>query len=123
MSTDTTQPSTNTSHRSWIDTSQRTLVDTNPRVDMVRTLVLIHDENEDLHDLEGHMRNASGQRLDDQGAVIPDPEAFNLQAVDADNTSSTLNNKPLGFRFLGISIDALGQALMHILNMLTKVAR
>ena len=40
---------------------------------MVRTLVLIHDENEDLHDQEGHMRNASGQRLDDQGAVIPDP--------------------------------------------------
>ncbi|KAF2592326.1 hypothetical protein F2Q70_00043122 [Brassica cretica] len=59
MSTDTTKPSTNTSHRSLIDTSQRTLVDTNPRVDMVSTLVLIHDENEDLHDQEGHMRNAS----------------------------------------------------------------
>ncbi|KAF3511123.1 hypothetical protein F2Q69_00005219 [Brassica cretica] len=37
--------------------------------------------------------------------------------------SSTLNNKPLGFRFLGISIDALGQASMRRLNMLTKLPR
>ncbi|KAG2275383.1 hypothetical protein Bca52824_057938 [Brassica carinata] len=39
---------------------------------MVATLILVRDENGDLHDPEGHMLNAAGQRLDDQRAVIPD---------------------------------------------------
>ncbi|KAF3595797.1 hypothetical protein DY000_02021648 [Brassica cretica] len=46
------------------DTSQ-TSIDTRPR-DMVATLILVPDENGDLHDQEGHLRNAAGQRLDDQ---------------------------------------------------------
>ncbi|KAF3487870.1 hypothetical protein F2Q69_00052915 [Brassica cretica] len=46
------------------DTSQ-TSIDTRPR-DMVANLILVPDENGDLHDQEGHLRNAAGQRLDDQ---------------------------------------------------------
>ena len=50
---------------------------------MVATLVLIRDENGDMHDPEGHLRNAAGQRLDDQGAIISDPEAVVLEAGNA----------------------------------------
>ena len=41
---------------------------------MVATLVLVRDENGDLHDQEGHLRNAAGQRIDVQGTVIPEPD-------------------------------------------------
>lgn len=33
--------------------------------------MLIQNLDGDLHDLEGHMRNAAGQKIDDQEAVIP----------------------------------------------------
>ena len=41
---------------------------------MVTTLILVRDENGDLHDQDGHLRNASGQRIDAQGAAIPEPD-------------------------------------------------
>ena len=41
---------------------------------MVATLILVRDENGDLNDQEGHLRNAAGQRLDDQRVVIPDQD-------------------------------------------------
>ena len=41
---------------------------------MVATLILVRDEKEDLHDPEGHMRNAAGQRIYAQGAAIPEPD-------------------------------------------------
>ncbi|KAF2589015.1 hypothetical protein F2Q70_00038622 [Brassica cretica] len=56
-STKTTLPSTNTSHPTSINTSHRTSIDTVLR-DMVATIVLIQDANGDLHDQEGHLRNA-----------------------------------------------------------------
>ncbi|KAG2307179.1 hypothetical protein Bca52824_026927 [Brassica carinata] len=31
------------------------------------------DENGDLHDPEGHLRNVAGQKIDGKGAVIPEP--------------------------------------------------
>ena len=82
-STKTTLPSTNTSHPTSINTSHRTSIDTVLR-DMVATIVLIQDANGDLHDQEGHLRNAAGQKLVDQGAVILDTDADNAaaQAVD-----------------------------------------
>ena len=40
---------------------------------MVATLILVRDDNGDLHDQEGHLRNAPGQRIDAQRAVIPEP--------------------------------------------------
>ena len=40
---------------------------------MVATLILVRDNNGDLHDHEGHLRNAAGQRIDSQGAVIVEP--------------------------------------------------
>lgn len=67
-----------------IDTSTRTLIDIHPQ-DMVATLILERDENGDLHDHEGHLRIAAGQRLDDQRDVIPDQDddiAAAIQDVD-----------------------------------------
>ena len=42
---------------------------------MVASLVLVRDNNGDLHDQEGHLRNAAGERIDAQGAAIPEPDA------------------------------------------------
>ena len=42
---------------------------------MVATLILVRDERGDLYDQKGHLRNATGQRIDAQGAAIPDSEA------------------------------------------------
>ncbi|KAF2559941.1 hypothetical protein F2Q68_00015147 [Brassica cretica] len=49
---------------------------------MVATLVLVRDENGDLYDQEGHLRNAAGHRLDDQRAIILDHDA-DAAAADA----------------------------------------
>ena len=81
-STDTTNPSIDSCELPLIDTSIRTSIDTRPR-DMVATLILVRDENGDLHDQEGHMRNATGQRLDDQRDVIPDHDADATAASQA----------------------------------------
>ncbi|KAF2531784.1 hypothetical protein F2Q70_00029809 [Brassica cretica] len=54
-----------------IDTSVRTSIDTEPR-DMVATLILVRDERGDLYDEEGHLRKATGLRIDAQGAAIPE---------------------------------------------------
>ncbi|KAF3585044.1 hypothetical protein F2Q69_00030313 [Brassica cretica] len=62
-STEDTLPSTNIFHPTSIDTSVRTSIDTEPR-DMVATLILVRDEKGDLHDKEGHLRNAAGHRID-----------------------------------------------------------
>ncbi|KAF3573427.1 hypothetical protein F2Q69_00059109 [Brassica cretica] len=37
---------------------------------MVAPLILVRDNNGDLHDQEGHLRNAAGQRIYAQGAAI-----------------------------------------------------
>ncbi|KAF3485794.1 hypothetical protein F2Q69_00052982 [Brassica cretica] len=42
---------------------------------MVATLVLQRDENGDLHDPEGHLCNAAGQKIDGQGIEILEPSA------------------------------------------------
>ncbi|KAF2547329.1 hypothetical protein F2Q70_00022679 [Brassica cretica] len=65
-STEATLPSTDFLHPTSIDTSSRTSINTEPR-DMAATLVLVRDENGDLHDQEGHLRNAAGQKIDAQG--------------------------------------------------------
>ncbi|KAF3554348.1 hypothetical protein F2Q69_00014330 [Brassica cretica] len=64
-------PSTDIFHPTSINTSVRTSIDTEPR-DMVVTLILVRDEREDMHDQEGDMRNAADQRIDAQGAAIPE---------------------------------------------------
>ncbi|KAF3588094.1 hypothetical protein F2Q69_00031199 [Brassica cretica] len=55
---DTHLPSTDIFHPTLIDTSVRTSFDTEPR-DMVATLILLRDERGELHDHEGHLRNAA----------------------------------------------------------------
>ena len=69
MSTDTPNPLTDICTLPPIDTSTRTSIDIRSW-DMVETLILECDENGDMHDQEGHLRIAAGQRLDDQRAVI-----------------------------------------------------
>ncbi|KAF2609549.1 hypothetical protein F2Q70_00011392 [Brassica cretica] len=78
-STKTTLPSTALTHPTSIDIPHRTSIDTEPR-DMVVTIVLIKDMTGNRHDQEGHLRNAVGQKIDDQGAVIHDIAA--AQVVD-----------------------------------------
>ncbi|KAF2587185.1 hypothetical protein F2Q70_00035924 [Brassica cretica] len=68
---ETNLPSTDIFHPTSIDTSVRTSIDTEPR-DMVTTLILVRNERGDLHDQEGHLRNAAGQKIDAQGAAIPE---------------------------------------------------
>ncbi|KAF2561265.1 hypothetical protein F2Q70_00017044 [Brassica cretica] len=71
LSTEDTLLSTDIFHPISIDLSVRTSIDTEPR-DMVVTLILVRDYKGDLYDQEGHLRNATVQRIDSQGAVIPD---------------------------------------------------
>ncbi|XP_033146805.1 uncharacterized protein LOC108871974 [Brassica rapa] len=42
---------------------------------MVSTLIIVRDNNGDLHDQEGHLRNAAGQRIYAQRAAIPESDA------------------------------------------------
>ena len=51
---------------------------------MVATLVLIHDATGNLHDQEGHLRNAAGQKIDVHGTVIHDSDA-DIAASQAEN--------------------------------------
>ncbi|KAF3579720.1 hypothetical protein DY000_02031168 [Brassica cretica] len=58
-STDNTHlPSTNILHPISINTPSQTSIDTEPR-DMVAPLILVRDNNGDLHDQERHLRNAA----------------------------------------------------------------
>ncbi|KAF2585789.1 hypothetical protein F2Q70_00036209 [Brassica cretica] len=51
---DTLLPSTDIVHPTSIDTLSQTSINTEPR-DMVGTLILVRDDNGDLHDQEGHL--------------------------------------------------------------------
>ncbi|KAF3607419.1 hypothetical protein DY000_02048371 [Brassica cretica] len=68
LSTESTLPSTDIFLPTSIDTSSQTSIDTEPR-NMVATLVLVRDENGDLHDQEVHLRNAASQRIYAQGTT------------------------------------------------------
>ncbi|KAF2548491.1 hypothetical protein F2Q70_00021171 [Brassica cretica] len=57
---DTHLPSTDIVNPTSIDTPSQTSIDIEPR-DMVATLILVRDNNGDLHDLEGHLRNTAGR--------------------------------------------------------------
>ncbi|KAF3540777.1 hypothetical protein F2Q69_00021686 [Brassica cretica] len=66
--------STDNLHLTSIDIPSRTSIDTEPRA-MVAPLILVRDNNGDLHDQEGHLHNAAGQRIDAQWVAIPEPDA------------------------------------------------
>ncbi|KAF2620849.1 hypothetical protein F2Q68_00039289 [Brassica cretica] len=86
----TSTTSIDTCDRATIDSSTRTLIDTNPRADMVATLLLHKDENEDLHDPEGHLCIAADQNIDGQGAAILEPSA-------ATEDAKVLRQRTLGY--------------------------
>ena len=62
---------------------------------MVVTLVLVQHGNGDLHDQDGHLCNATSQRLDDHGGVIPDPDAANQQAANAEENVQAVRPRSL----------------------------
>ena len=71
LSTDNANvPSTDIFHPTSIDIPSRTSIDTEPR-SMVASLILIRDNNGDLHDQEGHLHNAACQMIDAPRATIP----------------------------------------------------
>ncbi|KAF3591410.1 hypothetical protein DY000_02020157 [Brassica cretica] len=76
------QPSTDIRPSSSTDLHRSTSIDTTPRTsidhqlrNMVAIVILRQDENGNLYDQDGHLRNATGQKLDAQGNVIPDVDA------------------------------------------------
>ncbi|KAF3509306.1 hypothetical protein F2Q69_00005995 [Brassica cretica] len=83
-STEDTLPSTDIFHPTLINTSVQISINTEPR-DMVATLILVRDENGDLHDQDGHLRNAEGQRIDARGGGGVDRHS--LTTVDRRHSS------------------------------------
>ncbi|KAF2559876.1 hypothetical protein F2Q68_00014914 [Brassica cretica] len=67
---------TNVPHRSTQQLSRRPILTPNrrPIPDLHRRPIYI-DKNGNLYDQDGRMRNATGQKLDAQGNVIPDTDA------------------------------------------------
>ncbi|KAF3570403.1 hypothetical protein F2Q69_00058793 [Brassica cretica] len=59
-STQTPAPSIDTLHQKLIDIPSLTSIDTEPR-DMVAPLILVRENNGDLHDQEGHLRNEAAK--------------------------------------------------------------
>ena len=92
------QPSTDTRPSSSIDPNRSKTIDTTPRASidtvsskMVNIIILTQDENGNLYDLAGHLRNATCQKIDAQGTVIPDADATRAaQPVDEDARSKPL---------------------------------
>ncbi|KAF3495893.1 hypothetical protein DY000_02053232 [Brassica cretica] len=94
LSIDNTKlPSTDTLHPTSIDIPSQTSIDTEPR-DMVATLILVRNNNGDLHDQQGHLHNAVGQRIDAQGAAIPEPDATTTERSEV-NERANPTQKPL----------------------------
>ncbi|KAF3532752.1 hypothetical protein DY000_02042922 [Brassica cretica] len=90
MSTNNTNlPSTDTLHPTLIDIPSRTLINSEPR-EMVSLLILVRDNNGDLHDQEGHLRNAAGQRIDAQGAAIPETDATTSTTLPVDDDAQPM---------------------------------
>ncbi|KAF3549912.1 hypothetical protein DY000_02007656 [Brassica cretica] len=58
LTDNTNLPSSDIIHPTSIDIPSRISIDTDPR-DMVVPLILVRDNNGDLHDQEGHLRNAA----------------------------------------------------------------
>ncbi|KAF2599445.1 hypothetical protein F2Q68_00009906 [Brassica cretica] len=77
-----TQPSTDIRPSSLTDLHRSTSIDTTPRTsidhqsrNMVAIVILRQEDNGNLYDQDGHLRNATGQKLDAQGNVIHDTDA------------------------------------------------
>ncbi|KAF3484985.1 hypothetical protein F2Q69_00052096 [Brassica cretica] len=92
------QPSTDTRPSSSIDPNRSTTIGTTPRTSintvsskMVNIIILTQDENGNLYDQDGHLRNSTGQKINAQGTVIPDVDATGAaQPVDEDARSKSL---------------------------------
>ena len=58
---------------------------------MVNIIILTQNENGNLYDQDGHLRNTTGQKIDAQGTVIPNADTTGAaQPVDEDARSKPL---------------------------------
>ncbi|KAF3508194.1 hypothetical protein F2Q69_00005769 [Brassica cretica] len=95
LSTDNTHlPSTDIYHLTSFDIPSRTSIDTEPR-GMVAPLILVRENNGDLHDQEGHLRNAAvrkiyltGLSVSIDGKELPSVAAGDVLSIDIDMLSS-----------------------------------
>ncbi|KAF2594651.1 hypothetical protein F2Q70_00043191 [Brassica cretica] len=81
-------PSTNNLHPTSIDIPSRTSIDTEPRA-MVVTLILVRENNGDLHDQVGYLRNAAAK---DEYRVYRDDREFSR---DLDGHTIPVHNKDI----------------------------
>lgn len=63
---------------------------------MVAQLVLIQEAEGVLRDWDGHLHNIAGQKIDDQGAVILDPEAAAADFIDGENPGANAEDATAG---------------------------
>ncbi|KAF3522267.1 hypothetical protein F2Q69_00050341 [Brassica cretica] len=93
MSTDSrTHSSTDTRPSSSTDSTPRTSIDPQSQ-SMVAIVILRQDENGNLYDQDGHLRNAAGQKLDAQGNHNLEKEATTSLLIDA-NKATSIDVKP-----------------------------
>ncbi|KAF3560052.1 hypothetical protein F2Q69_00015819 [Brassica cretica] len=91
-STDTRPSSSTDLHRSTlIDTTLRTSIDHQSR-NMVTIVILRQDENENLHDQDGHMRNVTGQKLDAQGNTMTKIDGWITLTIDRSHLLNRLRS-------------------------------
>ncbi|KAF2600765.1 hypothetical protein F2Q68_00009781 [Brassica cretica] len=98
-----TNPSTDTQPSSATDIPRPTSIDLTPFTlidprsrNMVATVILRHDENGDLYDLDGHLRNATGQKLDAQGNknILTHPPISTSKSIDRMSQPSIDKERP-----------------------------
>ncbi|KAF3528051.1 hypothetical protein DY000_02039953 [Brassica cretica] len=124
-----TQPSTDTRPSSSIDPHRSTSIDTTPLTsidpqsrNMVTIVILRQDENGNMYDQDGHLRNATGQKLDAQGNVIPDADATGAaQPVEEAAPPKALadNNRPDAYH---ANRSAIRLPELHELRRITMVS-
>ncbi|KAF2616603.1 hypothetical protein F2Q68_00039995 [Brassica cretica] len=72
---------------------------------MVATLVLIQDATGNLHDQEGHLRNAAGQKIDDQGAIEPSQDSFTFMDHSTRNSGGIIRDVEVQIRNTLVPVD------------------
>ncbi|KAF2563024.1 hypothetical protein F2Q70_00016954 [Brassica cretica] len=85
---------------------------------MVVTLILVRDEMGDLHDQEGHLRNAACQMIDAQGAAIPESSGKIVRELEVQIGNVLV---PVDFHVLDIKLNwnsslLLGRAFLSIVG-------
>ncbi|KAF3515038.1 hypothetical protein F2Q69_00004737 [Brassica cretica] len=105
-----------------IDSSTRTSIDTNPRADMVATLVLQRDENGDLRDPGGHLCNATCKKIDGQVTAILGPSAATEDKVPLQRSLADLT-RPISLVEHAVEKDEDHNYIEKMESMIEKVLK